>query len=340
MAKKINGRAIGFTLTGAVIGAGFASGQEIRYFFVRYGPYANWGAVMTILFFIAFCYWLMTLCHRQQITGLPQLLEFMGGHHIGAFFLHLINLFMWFGLTVMLAGSATLLAQFFGLPPLLGSLITGLVVYLVVRQQVRGLTVANEMLLPLLVFMVLFFLLRSVYIPEQSLALVNHQSGWWWSSLLYLGSNSAILLTTTPALMAETDTRNFRNGTLIAAGLLLFLLLTNIHLLNKYEAIIGQSDLPLLPIAQYLLPQLPWSYGLILFIALITTAFANALSLSKYLQQLWPRQTDIALLIAIVAAAYLAQQGFGQLVATLYPLTGYLCLGFYLISFCRLLFSF
>ncbi len=340
MAKKLTGRAIGLTLTGAVIGAGFASGQEIKQFFVTYGRYANPGAVMTIVFFIIFCAWLMAYCTRQRISGLPEMLELMGGKRLGGFFLHLINLFMWFGLSVMLAGSATLFQGLWQIPRLASALITALLVYLVARRQVKGLAVANEMLLPVLVFLVLFFLLRSFGIPEQGLSVVAFQRGWLWSALLYLGSNSAILLTTIPNLMGETDSRNLCNGVLIAAGLLLFLLLTNIYLLNKYAAISGDWDLPLVPIAQYLLPQLPWAYGVILFIALITTAFANALSLSKYFQQLWPSRANLLLLLATLSSAFLAQEAFGQLVAALYPLTGYLCLAFYLISLLRCLFAF
>lgn len=341
MEKKLTARAIGLTLTGAVIGAGFASGQEIRHFFVRYGQFAGYGAIMTIVFFVAFAGWLLTYCQRHQVSGLPHLLELMAGKHVGTFFLHLLNLFMWFGLTVMLAGSATLLTQLFQLPRLLGALFTAAVIYIVARQQVTGLTAANEFLLPMLVFLVLFFLLRSTGVAPQGVATAVQSRGWLWSALLYLGSNSAIVLVTIPALLAETaNPHTAWRGIFLAAGLLLMLLLTNIHLLTKYAAISENLDLPLLPIAQFLLPQLPWVYGLLLFIALITTAFANALSLSNYFQQLSPHHAHIALPIAILAAVYVAQQGFGQLVATLYPLTGYLCLTFYLISFLRRLISF
>lgn len=341
MEKKLTARAIGLTLTGAVIGAGFASGQEIRHFFVRYGQFAGCGAIVTIMLFVAFAGWLITYCQRHQVTGLSQLLELMAGRRLGAFFLHLLNLFMWFGLTVMLAGSATLLMQLFQLPRLLGALFTAAVVYIVARRQVSGLTAANELLLPMLVFLVLFFLLRSTGVPPHGVVTAFTPRGWLWSALLYLGSNSAIVLATIPALSAETaNSRIAWCGVLLAAGLLLILLLTNIHLLTKYAALSEQLDLPLLPIAQFLLPQLPWVYGLLLFIALITTAFANALSLNNYFQQLLPHHAHIALPIVILAAVYVAQQGFGDLVATLYPLTGYLCLAFYLISFLRRLISF
>lgn len=340
MAKKLTAKAIGLTLTGAVIGAGFASGQEIRHFFVRFGDYAGYGAGLSILFFVGFCGWLTTYCQRQQVTSLAQLLVLMAGQRIGFCFLHLLNLFMWFGLTVMLAGSATLFAEFWNCPRLLGALLTAGLVYLVGRRQVAGLTAANELLLPLLLFLVLFFLLRSTGVPGTTM-LAAREPGWLWSALLYLGSNSAILLATIPSLVAETgDVRTTRHGVLLAAVLLLFLLLTNISLLIKYEAICAQAELPMLTIAQHLLPHLPWLYGVLLFIALITTAFANALSLSKYLQQVVPQASNLALLLVILAAAYVAQQGFGSLVAALYPLTGYLCLAFYATSCLRWLINF
>ncbi len=341
MEKKLTARAIGLTLTGAVIGAGFASGQEIRHFFVRYGEFAGYSAIMSIVFFVGFCGWLTTYCQRRRVNSLAHLLALMGGKRLGAFFLHLLNLFMWFGLTVMLAGSATLLAQLWHWPRLVGAVLTALVVYFVSHKQVTGLTVANELLLPMLLFLVLFFLLRSTSVPAQGLLLATKEKGWLWSALLYLGSNSAILLATIPALMVETaNPRVSWQGVLLAAGLLLCLLLTNIFLLKKYAALCAEVDLPLLPIAQHLLPQLPWVYGLVLFIALITTAFANALSLNQYFEQVLPHSANRALLVAVFAATYVAQQGFGRLVAVLYPLTGYLCLAFYIISGCRWLISF
>lgn len=334
MPKKLTARAIGLTLTGAVIGAGFASGQEIQHFFMNYGRMAVGGAVVTILVFIAFSGWLATYCKRQQLKTLTELLIRLAGERVGGSFLHLLNLFMWFGLTVMLAGSATLLTEVCRLPRPTGALLTAMLVYLVCRGQVASLAAANELLLPLLLFLMFFFLLRSTGTPRASTLVVATDSRWWfWSALLYMGSNSAILLAIMAPLIAEAaDSRSIWQGVLLAAGLLLCLLLAIIFLLSKYADICSLGDMPMLYISRYLLPNLPWLYGVLLFIALITTAFANALSISKYLQQTLPKAANFALLVVILAASYVAQRGFGRLVATLYPLTGYFCLAFYGIS--------
>lgn len=337
MVNKLTARAIGLTFTGAIIGAGFASGQEIKQFFVNYGAYAFGGALVSIVAFTGFCYFLSLLCQQRQIADLEQLLICLGGSRSGRYFWHLLNLFMWFGLTVMLAGSATLLFDLCSLHRLLGAALAAALVYSVCRRQVAGLAAANELLLPLLCFLILFLLLRSTGVPGTAGIIgAVQERGWFWSALLYMGSNSAILLAILPALVAEAeDARAVRQGVLLAASLLLCLLLINIWLLQRYGAVYGASDMPLLQVAKYLIPSLPWLYGVLLFIALITTAFANALSLNKYALMVVPKHANLAFISVLVAAVLVAQRGFGQLVATLYPLTGYICLSFYIFSTLR-----
>ncbi|NLY54488.1 MAG: hypothetical protein GX060_07740 [Firmicutes bacterium] len=343
MPNKIDAKAIGFTLTGAILGAGFASGQEIQQFFVRYGSVAFLGAGVSILVFAVFSSWLFSYCRRHHINDLRQLLSCLAGPRVGRVFWHILTLFLWFGLTVMLAGSATLIAVLFGLPRPLGAILTAVIVYLVCLRQVSGLAAANELLIPLLLFLVVFFLLRSSFIPATPSATVTgYQHAWLGSALLYIGFNSALLLAIVPPLATTAKSfRDTRRGVLLASFLLLGLLLANIFLLSKYASIGTQGDMPLFYIAQYLLPSLPWLYGVLLFIALTTTAFANALGIAQYIEETPAAPVaQLVLLIVIIAAALLAQLAFGRLVAVLYPLTGYLCLLFYATSGLRKLIGF
>lgn len=341
--KKLSARAITFTLLGAVIGAGFASGQEIEQFFMAYGAFAPWAALVTIMAFLIFCGALTLLCWHKKIYDLADLLVLMAGRRIGAFFLHLLNLFMWFGLTVMLAGSAAVLEEFLYIPRLWGALLTAGLVFFVCRRAIVGLSQANEYLLPLLFFLISFFLLRSLSLPPQGVAVPTFGAGGWFASaLLYMGSNSAILLTLLPSIAERAAHRRVvLKGIAGAAILLLALLLTNIFLLGRYAPLIKDQDIPLLAIAKYLLPQLPWLYGLLLLIALLTTAFANGLSLDRYVHRLLPQIGPPVLVGLILSAAILASwAGFRRLIAVLYPFTGYVCLIFYAVSVFYYLISF
>ena len=356
MQTRIDAAAIGLTLTGAIIGAGFASGQEIAQFFARYGSYAYAGALVSIAAFAFFLGLLTSTCQRHQLATLEQLLVHWAGISVGHFFAHLLTLFLWLGLAVMLAGSVSVLTSFFCLPPLLAALLTAGLVYFVCRRRTAGLAAANELLMPILLFLLLFFWLRSCFLPQPApisaeagwlpiTATVRHWQtthaalsssiGWLPAAILYMAFNSAILLAIVPPLAAAaSDRRAMRRGTAIALLLLCILLFCIIYLLERYADLVSGTDMPMLVIAQYLLPHLPWLYAVLLFIALLTTAFADTLGIAQHLEQRWPHLSRPALAVAILAAAGLAQCGFAPLVAVLYPLKGYLCLFFYI--FCLL----
>ena len=52
---------------GTIIGAGFASGQEIFQFFVRFKMKGFWGLVITELLFIIFFYKIMELVYKYTL---------------------------------------------------------------------------------------------------------------------------------------------------------------------------------------------------------------------------------------------------------------------------------
>ena len=51
----------------AVIGAGFASGQEIISFFVKYGKYSIIGVLLSCVIFSVFAYAVLSVCVEKNI---------------------------------------------------------------------------------------------------------------------------------------------------------------------------------------------------------------------------------------------------------------------------------
>ena len=51
----------------AVIGAGFASGQEIISFFVKYGKYSIIGVLLSCIIFSVFAYAVLSVCVEKNI---------------------------------------------------------------------------------------------------------------------------------------------------------------------------------------------------------------------------------------------------------------------------------
>ncbi len=336
MPQRISSRSIALTVLGAVIGAGFASGQEINHFFIRHGD-AGWLAIFVSAFsFLLLMLWLTRISLQRQIDGYPKLLAILGGETAAGLFRHVFAAFLFIGLTVMLSGSAALLQSVFGHAKVWYGILTALLVYLVMRRQTRGVARANELLMPCLLFLFLFYLLRSL--PQTGAVATSPvtSGSWVWSGLLYVAMNSAILLVVIPSLAAKAESpRGAYQGVSVAAGLLLLLLLLLFHLLSKFQGWAVGADLPLLVVCQRLLPNLPWLYAIPLWIALATTALADAMGLKVYLHEHLPGREEGLFVLSLVIAAALSQLRFASLVALLYPLTGYVCLGFYLFCLIR-----
>lgn len=336
MQQRLTSRSIALTVLGAVIGAGFASGQEINHFFVRYGE-GGWLAIaVSAVSFLLLMLWLTRISLKRQIDGYPKLLTVLGGKAAAGLFRHVFAAFLFIGLTVMLSGSAALLQSVFGHGKLWYSILTALLVYLVLRRQTGGVARANDLLMPCLLFLFLFYLLRSLPYAGAAATFSVASGTWVWSGLLYVAMNSAILLVVIPSLVAKAESpRDAYQGVAAASGLLLVLLLLLFHLLSKFQGWAVGADLPLLVVSQRLLPNLPWLYAIPLWIALATTALADAMGLKVYLHEHLPGREEVLFVLLLAIAAAFSQLRFASLVALLYPLTGYVCLGFYLFCLIR-----
>ena len=60
----------------AVIGAGFASGQEIISFFVKYGKYSIIGVLLSCIIFSVFAYAVLSVCVEKNIETYEKRLKF------------------------------------------------------------------------------------------------------------------------------------------------------------------------------------------------------------------------------------------------------------------------
>ncbi len=108
---------------GAVIGAGFATGQEIMQFFILHGSAGLKGAILAALLFAYLGGLVMFLSVSMQSCSYTRLLKFLIGAGAGRF-MDILNLFMLLGgLSVMMAGSGAVLSEHMGLPVCFGILL-------------------------------------------------------------------------------------------------------------------------------------------------------------------------------------------------------------------------
>jgi len=112
-----------WVIIGSLIGAGFASGKEIYYFFFQYGEMGAVG-ILVAAFLFGYMIW-KTFCildWKQEVSNYREFLEEIIGKPRGMCVVHrMINLFMLMEFYIMIAGFGAYLKQEFQIPTFIRS---------------------------------------------------------------------------------------------------------------------------------------------------------------------------------------------------------------------------
>lgn len=308
---------------GAVVGAGFASGREIYIFFVRHGSAGPLAAAAAglMLGLAAACF--LPAATRAGAEDYATMCDYVAGRW-GGVAAALLSVFLFAGLSVMLAAGATVIAlhtsvTYSASVVAMAAITTGFVVF-----GSRGIAAVNNWLVPYLIVAVLLVagatLAGSPAGAGRPDALtVNLLIGApALSLLLYVGYNFvtgvAVLLSLPPACP-----RQRANGALLGGVALGAMLGLAAAALATQASEIAHLPLPLLDLARALGPAASVLYVPAIGAAILTTAVADAYALARRFS---PERPWLAGLGAIVLAMPLANQGFVTLVDNGYPLLG------------------
>lgn len=318
---------IAFTYIGTVVGAGFATGQEILQFFTRYG---KWGALMIIIATLLFV-WLgtkmMLLAHDIKANSYEDLNRKLFGDVIGRA-LSLFTLVVLIGVnSVMLAGAGSVFMENFGLPYQIGLWITLIATYLLLGKGIDGVMKLNSIVVPMMIILSLAIIANTAGSPGAArfLTLDTEKGllGVWASPFMYAAFN----LSMAQAVLVPIGSHAPNRKTIISGGLIGgagvgFMLMAGHYALSANMPGIVQFEIPMGSIAQQLGSITKVVYILLIFMEIFSTFVADIYGITL---QLKPRiQLDRKFIsITILFICYLTSQfGFSALLSVLYPLFG------------------
>ena len=172
---------------GVIVGAGFASGQEILQFFTSFGVYGLIGCVVAGLTFVFLSMVFSTLGQRLRAQS-HEVVQALLGRHLGMVFDLLITFFLFAITVVMLAGAGSLLQQWLDLPEVWGSVLATIATVLIVCLDVRQVIAFIGAVTPLLVFLTVVVAAYVVSTrtpattccwPPRNSSRAAPASGWW-----------------------------------------------------------------------------------------------------------------------------------------------------------------
>ncbi|MFZ7101632.1 MAG: hypothetical protein ACOWWO_03105 [Peptococcaceae bacterium] len=329
--KTISAFGIAGVYIGTLIGAGFASGQEILQFFVLYGLWGIVGLLFVTGLFIFFGYVIMELAFELKSRSHLEIIRKVSGPWLGRFVDVIITFFLLAGFVVMSAGAGAIFSEQFGLSPWLGSGVMIIISLLTIFMGVAGIINSMSVLVPVLLFSVLavcFLTLVNNQISLSELKFTRSNLGvggnWLLSALLYVSYNMVVAV----AVLAPIGQMVKQKVTLlkgaVIGGFSLGLSALAIHLAllaSLPEA--ANFEVPMVFLAGKLAPFYNVAYIIVLLLGIYTTAVGSLFGfLARILGMDSPKIKIYSPLIGIFALGA-SQFGFSTLVKIIYPAVGY-----------------
>ncbi len=325
------------TYAGTIIGAGFASGQELMQFFVVYGSLGLAGIIVAGCLFAWLGGHILELGNRLKATGYHQLLYYLCGPRVGLFLDIIIAIFLFSILTVMLAGAGTMCRDNFELPYNLGLAVMASIIILTTCHGVKGIASVNIILTPLLAMTTIVVSLYSLIYHGLNLdfsLIAAHETQrpaphWLLASLLYVSYNLVMGATVLAPLGACITGKKARMLGSIAGGITLAALasLVTMVIMVHYPSVL-EYEIPMLYIASIQHPFNLIAYACMFLTAMFTTASASLYGCSAKLHSTTGIRFGVCIFIITGLSLLCSQIGFANLIATIFPIFGYATLLF------------
>ncbi|MGI6587985.1 MAG: hypothetical protein ACOX2N_04235 [Peptococcia bacterium] len=317
---------VAFTYIGALVGAGFASGQELLKFFTVFGEKGIIGAVLSGFFFGFFGLLVIKVVARKNIENYGQLLCYLFGRRIAFFVEGLLSIFLLSSLAVMLVAGGSLFHQLWLFPFWCGFFLTAVIIGIVLLIGREGVLWLNTALIPGLVILSLIIVLLNLsqkVLVVATISKLNLIGGnWLFATCLYVSYNF-ILGSVILSSLGDLSKRGGEKGVLLG-GIILGLMaaLISFSLLNQSPHVTNQA-IPLLVLAYRVHPFLGWAYFFVLWIAILTTALSISFGLLKRLEHLLTIPKYLIIILLFAPTLPFLYWSFPQMVTIIYPLIGY-----------------
>lgn len=181
---------------GTVIGAGFASGQEIIQFFTSYGSKGIYGILLAGVIFSLLGWAILEIVYVRKINDYRNFIHLMMGEFLGNIMEWIVALFMFIIFCTMLAGTGALLRQQFHIPMQVGIFLMAGLSVIVFMYDIKGIIIVNYILAPLLliggillgIYIIVF---RDVAVFSSATSIFRLITrNWITSSILYVSYNT------------------------------------------------------------------------------------------------------------------------------------------------------
>lgn len=323
---------IAFAYVGTVVGAGFASGQEIMRFFSIYGTLSYIAIIISTLLFILIGIKIMKIGMKYKATSFKEMFDCVFSPTIANICNIILTICLIITTIVMLAGAGAVFEEQLGIQFIYGIIITCICTFLIVIFGISGLFSINVVVVPILIlFNIILFIFTCT---NQNLLFTNSLTSIipiiniFRSGVLYVLFNVMLSLGVLGAIGHNIDnTKTLIYGGILGGLILGILIIFENTCLLAYSPGILQYEIPIAHIAIKMGNSYHTLFTMVVWGEIVTTLVASVYSLVEYANQLKiSRFTSIY--VILLFSSIISHFGFSTMVHYLYPLLGIIGLFF------------
>lgn len=324
---------IATTFIGTIIGAGFASGNEILQYFVSQGWWGLGAIAVATLGFYWFGRISLRLGYRLRTAEYSHAISPSDSPWPRRYCDLMITVTLFGTFVIMIAGAGGLLTNLFGLPAVYGSVGIGILVVLNLLWGVNGLVRIQEMMVPVLiagcVLVGLYFTAAPVEGADRPSEIITSPFLIHWipNGILYVAFNFQLAIAVLVPLGSMAQNEKVLDSGLKWGAFGLFAgCVTIFTALMLNQGVVGNNAYPMVALAERIHSGLSYVYAAVLVFGLYSTAIScfygtvvrvhEVKALAK-LNAVWV----MAALSAV--GVLLSRFGFSNLVGRIYPVLGF-----------------
>ncbi|MBE9914322.1 hypothetical protein G8C92_09795 [Paenibacillus donghaensis] len=322
---------IAFTYIGTVVGAGFATGQEIIQFFTQYGKWGSLTIMLATVLFIWLGTKMMLMSRRISARSYEDLNKHLFGPKAGSV-ISIIMLIVLVGVnSVMLAGAGSVFMEHLNMHYQTGLILTVIGTYFLLKRGIHAILQINSIVVPMMLTLSVLIVLNTIKLPtaDRFLSLSTDEPlvAAWLSPIIYTAFNLVMAQAVFVPLGSKTESASAVKWGGIIGGIGVGLMLLSAHIsISAHMPGIRQYEIPMGSIANQLGPIVQMIYVLLIFMEIFSTFVADIYGITLQLQQHIPLSPRVISACVMFICFLLSQIGFSSLLSVLYPLFGFLAI--------------
>ena len=312
-------------IIGALIGAGFASGQEIYSFFYSYGVIGLIGIIITCILISLTLYKSLKIIYKNKIDNYNDFLKvFIKNEKITKGINIIINMLLLVTFYIMIAGFGAYFEQEIGISKIVGSCILAVMSAVVFFTSVKGVLKVSEFIVPVLIIFIVTIGGINLITVNTEIEIPEIKKDWLLSSASYASFNMILLIPAIIPLRKQiTKEKNIKYISIITGILMIIMSLMIFMLLVKCDVDISTLEMPIVYVVRNFFTKFKPVYAFIILSSIFTTAISIGIG---FLQNMSKNKKSYAqfVLFMCITSLIVSNFGFSKLVNLVYPIFGYI----------------